>query len=63
MKIMSKIVSGFRAFEDQREIQFDDRLTLVAAANSHGKTSTSEAFERRPYGQTSKVERADSNGE
>jgi hypothetical protein len=63
MKIKSIKIRGFRGFNDEREILFDDRLTLVSAVNSYGKTSISEAFEWLLYGQTSKVEKADSKDE
>jgi hypothetical protein len=63
MKIKAITIQGFRGFNEEREIQFDDRLTLIAAVNSYGKTSISEAFEWLLYGQTSKVEKADSKDE
>jgi DNA repair exonuclease SbcCD ATPase subunit len=63
MKIKSIMIRGFRGFNDEREIQFDQRLTLVSAVNSYGKTSISEGFEWLLYGQTSKVEKADSKDE
>jgi DNA repair exonuclease SbcCD ATPase subunit len=59
MKIKAITIRGFRGFNEEREIQIDDRLTLVSAVNSYGKTSISEAFEWLLYGETSKVEKAD----
>ncbi len=63
MRTESIKIRGFRGFNDEREILFDNRLTLVSAVNSYGKTSISEAFEWLLYGQTSKVEKADSKDE
>lgn len=58
MKIRSVTVCGIRGFSEERTLHFDDRLTLIAAPNSYGKTSISEAFELLLYGVTSKVESA-----
>lgn len=63
MKIERLTVQGFRGFNERRSIDFDERLTLVCAPNSYGKTSISEAFEWLLYGTTSKVERAGSKEE
>lgn len=63
MKIRSLTIQGFRGFNEQRSIDFHDRLTLVYAPNSYGKTSTSEALEWLLYGVTSKVAKADSKDE
>lgn len=63
MKIKSIAIQGFRGFNEERNIDFDDHLTLIHAPNSYGKTSISEAFEWLLYGITSKVERADSKEE
>lgn len=60
MKINSILIRGFRGFNEEREIHFNDKLTLIYAPNSYGKTSISEAFEWLLYGSTSKVERAKS---
>jgi hypothetical protein len=56
-------VQGFRGFNEERSIDFNERLTLIYAPNSYGKTSISEALEWLLYGVTSKVERADSKEE
>ena len=58
MKIKNITIQGFRGFNEERTINFHDRLTLIYAPNSCGKTSISEAFEWLLYGITSKVERA-----
>lgn len=63
MKIKNIIIQGFRGFNEERNINFHDRLTLIYALNSYGKTSISEAFEWLLYGITSKVERAASKEE
>ncbi len=63
MKIKHLKIHGFRGFKEEKEFLFDGRLTLIAAPNSHGKTSISEALEWLIYGATSKVERADSKDE
>jgi DNA repair exonuclease SbcCD ATPase subunit len=63
VKIKSLTVQGFRGFNEERIIDFHDRLTLIYAPNSYGKTSISEAFEWLLYGVTSKVEKADSKDE
>jgi len=63
MTIKSLTSEGFRGFNEARTIQFDNALTLIAAHNSYGKTSISEAFEWLLYGQTSKVQAADSKDE
>lgn len=58
MKIRSVTICGIRGFNEERTLDFDDRLTLIAAPNSYGKTSISEAFELLLYGVTSKLESA-----
>lgn len=58
MKIKALTVQGFRGFNSLRSIDFNDRLTLIYAPNSYGKTSISESFEWLIYGSTSKVEKA-----
>jgi AAA domain len=63
MKARKIDIAGFRGFNERREIEFDDTLTLIAAHNSYGKTSITEAFEFLIYGQTSKVQSADSKDE
>src|SRR5689334_12543051 len=63
MKLRQLTVAGFRGFNSARTIDFHDRLTLISAPNSHGKTSIIEALEFLLYGQTSKVESADSKEE
>lgn len=63
MKIKSTTIQGFRGFNEERTIDFHDRLTLMYAPNSYGKTSISEAFEWLLYGITSKVDKADSKEE
>lgn len=63
MKIRSITVEGFRGFNDERTIDLHDRLTLVYAPNSYGKTSISEALEWLLYGTTSKLANADYKGE
>lgn len=60
MRINSVLIRGFRGFNEERDIQFDDKLTLIYAPNSYGKTSISEAFEWLLYGSTSRVKRAKS---
>ena len=63
MRLRQLIAAGFRGFNSPRTIEFSDTLTLVSAPNSHGKTSITEALEFLLYGQTSKVESADSKDE
>lgn len=63
MKIKSISIQGFRGFNEEQTINFHDRLMLIYAPNSYGKTSISEAFEWLLYGITSKVEKADSKDE
>jgi DNA repair exonuclease SbcCD ATPase subunit len=63
MKLKQLTASGFRGFNSTRSIEFNDTLTLISAPNSHGKTSIIEALEFLLYGQTSKVESADSKDE
>lgn len=63
MRLNRLVVAGFRGFNSERTIEFDKRLTLISAPNSHGKTSVTEALEFLLYGQTSKVEWADSKEE
>jgi len=63
VKIKNITIQGFRGFNEERNIDFHDRLTLIYAPNSYGKTSISESFEWLLYGITSKVEKADSKEE
>jgi hypothetical protein len=63
MKLKKLIISGFRGFNSERTIEFHEKLTLISAPNSHGKTSITEALEFLWYGQTSKVASADSKEE
>lgn len=63
VKLKRLTVVGFRGFNELRSMDFNDTLTLVSAPNSHGKTSITEALEFLFYGQTSKVEDADSKDE
>ena len=63
MKLRRLTIAGFRGFNVERSIDFHDKLTVIAAPNSRGKTSISEALELLIYGATSKVEKADSKDE
>lgn len=63
MRLKRLTVAGFRGFNLERTLEFHDKLTVIAAPNSHGKTSISEALEFLIYGATSKVEKADSKEE
>ena len=63
MKLRRLTIAGFRGFNLERSIDFHDKLTVIAAPNSHGKTSISEALEFLIYGATSKVDKADSSKE
>ena len=63
MKIKGITAKGFRGFNEERTIDFHDKLTLIYAPNSYGKTSISEALEWLLYGVTSKVQMADSKEE
>lgn len=63
MKIKNITIQGFRGFNEQRNIEFHNSLTLIYAPNSYGKTSISEALEWLIYGKTSKVEKTDSKEE
>jgi hypothetical protein len=63
VKLRRLTIAGFRGFNLERSIDFQERLTVIAAPNSHGKTSISEALEFLIYGATSKVEKADSSKE
>src|ERR1700686_39839 len=63
MKLKEITLRGFRGFNEARTIPIHDRLTLISAPNSHGKTSISEGFEWLLYGVTSKVATADSKDE
>src|SRR4030042_2499158 len=63
VKIKSISIQGFRGFNEEQTINVHDRLTLIYAPNSYGKTSISESFEWLLYGITSKVEKADSKEE
>lgn len=63
MRLEKLSVRGFRGFNEERTIRFHERLTVINAPNSHGKTSIVEALEFLIFGSTSKVERADSKDE
>jgi hypothetical protein len=63
MKIKKISIRGFRGFNAPRQMDFDERLTLIYAPNSYGKTSISESFEWLIYGSTSRVESAESKDE
>lgn len=63
MKIKSITIKGFRGFNEEQTINFHDKLTLIYAPNSYGKTSISEALEWLLYGKTSRLEKADSKEE
>jgi recombinational DNA repair ATPase RecF len=63
MRLKRLSVAGFRGFNSPRTIEFDHRLTLISAPNSHGKTSITEALEFLLYGETSKVANAHSKEE
>jgi len=63
MRLERLAVAGFRGFNEDTVMHFHEKLTLIAAANSHGKTSISEALEFLLFGATSKVEHADSKEE
>jgi hypothetical protein len=63
MLINSLRVAGFRGFNEERAFDFHEKLTVISAPNSHGKTSISEALEFLLYGSTSKVDKADSKDE
>lgn len=63
MLINSLRVAGFRGFNEECVFDFHEKLTVISAPNSHGKTSVSEALEFLLYGSTSKVDKADSKDE
>jgi DNA repair exonuclease SbcCD ATPase subunit len=63
VRLKQLTAAGFRGFNSPRTIVFSNALTLISAPNSHGKTSVIEALEFLLYGQTSKVEAADSKDE
>lgn len=63
MRLKTLRVAGFRGFNQEESLDFDSKLTLISAPNSHGKTSISEALEFILFGYTSKVEHADSKDE
>ncbi len=63
MRISGIKIAGFRGFNEERSIIFHDKLTVISAPNSHGKTSISEALEFLLYGSTSKVDKADAKDE
>ena len=63
MKLKRLTITGFRGFNTERTIDFHNKLTVISAPNSHGKTSISEALEFLIYGATSKVEKAHSKEE
>lgn len=52
-------IQGFRGFNEYRSIDIHEKLTLIYAPNSYGKTSITESLEWLLYGQTSKVAEAD----
>ena len=58
MKLRRLKIAGFRGFNSERTIEFDERLTLLSAPNSYGKTSIAEALEFLLFGETSRVEGA-----
>jgi len=60
MKIKKIRICGFRGFNELREIDFNEKLTIIYGPNSYGKTSISEALEWLLMGQTSKVEHCQS---
>ncbi len=63
MRLKEITLRGFRGFNVECTIPLHDRITLISAPNSHGKTSISEGFEWLLYGYTSKVQFADSKDE
>ncbi len=63
MRLKQLTILGFRGFNDERIIDFNERLTIISAPNSHGKTSITEALEFVIFGETSKVAHADSKEE
>jgi len=63
VKTKNITIQGFRGFNEVRNIDFHDRLTVIYAPNSYGKSSISGAFEWLLYGVTSKVEKSDSKEE
>jgi hypothetical protein len=63
MKLRRLVIAGFRGINSERTIDLHDKLTVISAPNSYGKTSISEALEFLIYGTTSKVERAQSKEE
>ena len=63
MRLKQVTIAGFRGFNAPCTLVFDERLTLLSAANSYGKTSITEALEFLLYGRTSKVDAATSKEE
>ena len=63
MKIKSIRLKGFRGFNNEKSIEIDEKLTVIYAPNSYGKTSITEGLEWLLYGVTSKVEKGDSKEE
>src|SRR3990172_10538234 len=63
MRLKYLTVAGLRGFNEERTFVFGERLTLVGAPNSYGKTSITEALEFLLFGQTSKVAHAESKEE
>lgn len=59
MNVRRLRIAGFRGFNSEREFLFSDRVTVIGAPNSYGKTSISEAMEFLLYGSTSKVDLGD----
>lgn len=59
MKLRQLTVQGFRGFNEAQTVFLNEKLTLIYAPNSYGKTSISEALEWLLYKITSRVERAD----
>src|SRR4029079_5822620 len=63
MRLKQLTLAGFRGFNAPRTLVFDERLTLLSASNSYGKTSITEGLEFLLYGRTSKVDAATSKEE
>lgn len=59
MRLRDLKIAGFRGFNSERVFLFSDRVTVIGAPNSYGKTSISEALEFLLYGSTSKVDMGD----
>jgi len=63
MKLKHLKIVGFRGFNAERTIDFHEKLTIISAPNSYGKTSITEALEFVIFGETSKVAHAQSKEE